>query len=155
MFLEAPEIQGIIDQSLLAPDVARATLEQMSEISRNTQATGIFLGTAAIESPRDTSVDQIETPHAQVFDTNPRLDIPLFNIASKNPRITIPENSQNTEGEMVLPMHGSPPALDVDHIAAVFDFGRRECPRLGCAHGPRGVHGWTSHAAWEQRCWSI
>ncbi|KAJ7911312.1 HSF-type DNA-binding-domain-containing protein [Mycena leptocephala] len=117
MFLEAPEIQGIIDQSLLAPDVARAALEQMSEISRNAQATGIFPGTAAIESPRDTSVDQIETHQAQVFDTNPRLDIPLFNIASENPRITIPENSQDTEGEMVLPMHGSPPALDVDHIA--------------------------------------
>jgi osomolarity two-component system response regulator SKN7 len=117
IFLEAPEMQEILDQSFLAPDVARATLEQMSEISRNAQAIGVFPSTAAIESPRDTSVDQIENLPAQVFGTKPRLDIPLFSIASENPRVTIPENSQDPEGEMVLPMPTNPPNLDVDHIA--------------------------------------
>jgi osomolarity two-component system response regulator SKN7 len=118
MFLEAPEIQGILDKNFPAPDVARVTLEQMSEISRNAQATDIFPGTAAIENPRDTSVDRIENLQAQVFgNTNPRLDIPLFNIASENPRVTVPENSQELESEMVLPMHTSPPTLDINRIA--------------------------------------
>jgi osomolarity two-component system response regulator SKN7 len=107
-------IQGILDKNFPAPDVARV----MCEISRNAQATDIFPGTAAIESPRDTSVDRIENLQAQVFgNTNPRLDIPLFNIASENPRVTVPENSQELEGEMVLHMHTSPPTLNINRIA--------------------------------------
>ncbi|KAJ7922535.1 hypothetical protein B0H13DRAFT_2409573 [Mycena leptocephala] len=93
MFLEAPEMQEILDQSFLAPDVARATLEQMSEISPNAQAAGVFPSTAAMRVPG------------------------IRAIASENPRVTIPENSQDPEGEMVLPMPTNPPNLDVDHIA--------------------------------------
>ncbi|KAJ7935771.1 hypothetical protein B0H13DRAFT_2177272 [Mycena leptocephala] len=91
MFLEAPEIQRILDK-----DVARATLEQMSEISHNlqAQATGIIFpgpGTAAVrvESPVGGVMGCIEDAdfQAQVFDnsnTRPRLDIPLFDTTSQS-----------------------------------------------------------------------
>jgi CheY-like chemotaxis protein len=91
MFLEAPEIQRILDK-----DVARATLEQMSEISHNlqAQAMGIIFpdpGTAAVrvESPVGGVMGRIEDAdfQAQVFDNNntrPRLDIPLFDTTSQS-----------------------------------------------------------------------
>jgi osomolarity two-component system response regulator SKN7 len=117
MFLEAPETQRMLRTSIPGSDIARATLMQMSEISRHAEARGVSFfpalgspidnGGRSSEAQFDASEIHTEDLQAQVVgSSSPRLDIPLFNTSFDTPqnlRLAIPESIQDAQDEMVLP----------------------------------------------------
>ncbi|KAJ7278749.1 hypothetical protein C8J57DRAFT_1502605 [Mycena rebaudengoi] len=127
MFLDAQETQRMLGQSLPEPDVARATLQQMSELSRQAHASGIsFLATksdgtsnppsgvsgtsAAMDGFDLTGIEELQ---AQLQgNAILRLDDYLPNPIDMTPR-NVPEatreNLSDLEDEVVLPTPTGPP----------------------------------------------
>ncbi|KAF8144231.1 hypothetical protein K438DRAFT_1736047 [Mycena galopus ATCC 62051] len=136
MFLEAQETQRVLGQSFPESDVARATLQQMSELSRQAQASGIYFpaiesggtsnpplgvsGTgAAMDGFHLTGVEKLQV-QLQGNATS-QLDDPLSNPVDITPR-NVPgatrENLGDLEDEVVLPTPTSPPISEAQSSRA-------------------------------------
>jgi osomolarity two-component system response regulator SKN7 len=135
MFLEAQETQRMLGQSLPESDVARATLQQMSELSHQAQASGISfsaiesggtsnstLGVSGTSAAMDGfNIAGIELQALLQGNAIQRLDDPLSNLVDNTPR-NVPgatgENLNDLEDEVVLPTPMSPPISDAQSSRA-------------------------------------
>ncbi|KAJ7896336.1 hypothetical protein B0H14DRAFT_2333351 [Mycena olivaceomarginata] len=135
MFLDAQKTQRMLGQSLPESDVARATLRQMSELSRQAQASGISF--SAIESGGTSNstlgvngtsaamdglnIAGIELQAQLQGNAIQRLDDPLSNPVDNTPR-NVPgatgENLDDLEDEVDLPTPMSPPISDAQSSRA-------------------------------------
>ncbi|KAJ7621691.1 HSF-type DNA-binding-domain-containing protein [Mycena polygramma] len=115
LFMQTPEVQQVVDKSFADADVARATLSQMSEISRRAESAGMSFagdGTSS-DTPRPpgtagTSQDPAELL-AQIQDLQAQRERLLLKTPlTKNKNSSGGTANAGQEEEMVLPTQPSP-----------------------------------------------